>query len=143
MGWLGGLREDMPTALKASLLRKALAEFQEANRLFPQDVYILMAIGNCLDGLGMPEAAEAPYLSAIEWAPNYQETRLSYAIHLHRMGRFDEAEKAYAHARLGHPLRHHNETRPYIDSLVKRLEEDRKQAEEEKAASDSDLPPIL
>jgi O-antigen ligase len=139
-GWLEGMREDMPSSLKESMLRKAAAEFEEARRLFPQDIYILTALGNCLDGLGANDVAEERFLEALEWGPSFQSTRLAYAVHLHRMGRFDEAEEAYSLALQANPYVSVQTSREQIPAYRKRLAEDRERMEKAKATEDAEGP---
>ncbi|MEM7147848.1 MAG: O-antigen ligase family protein [Verrucomicrobiota bacterium] len=136
-GWLRGMREDMPTALKESMLRKAAEEFEASRQLFPQDIYVLMALGNCLDGLGVHDAAEERFLEALEWAPTYQSTRLAYAVHLHRMGRFDEAKEAYELALTANPYVTVETSREEIPRHMQRLEEDRKRGEARKQSEEA------
>ncbi|MEM8956102.1 MAG: O-antigen ligase family protein [Verrucomicrobiota bacterium] len=127
-GWLRGMREDMPRALKESMLRKAAEEFEASRQLFPQDIYVLMALANCLDGLGVHEAAEEHFLEALEWAPTYQSTRLAYAVHLHRMGRYDEAAEGYQLALRANPYASLETSRVEIPQYRRQLEEDRERA---------------
>ena len=94
--------------------------------------YYLKLLGQfALDLLGRSGEAEVYFVRALEVAPLFFTTRLAYAVHLHRMGRFDEAEAAYEHARSGHaPGDDWRVTHSYWYELKARLEEDRAAAEE-------------
>ncbi len=125
--WLAMIREGMPPSLVTSFVEKARENLTEAHRLFPDDSETMVIMGNCLDLLGKTDEAEQWFLMALEKAPLLFMTRLSYAIHLHRVGRFEEARAAYGQARLGYSHAAGSDleqSRLYLSELVKMLDEE-------------------
>jgi tetratricopeptide (TPR) repeat protein len=134
--WRMRVLEGMPPAVQKSFLEKSKEDYEAAYRLYPSDIYIILPLARCLDDLGLHEQAEEKFLEALDWAPLYLYPRLEYAIHLHRLKRFDEAEKAYQAALEGHALQEIHTNVARIQKLQLELAKDRKTAaKEEKAAA--------
>jgi tetratricopeptide (TPR) repeat protein len=138
--WRRRVRDGMPDAVKRSFLEKAKEEYEAAYRLHPYDIYIILPLARCLDDLGLHDEADARFREALGLASLYYYPRLEYAIHLHRLKRFDEAAAAYAEALEGHALRQIDESMDRVRELQEELARDRKAAEEkakdkEKAAA--------
>ncbi|MFV1993790.1 MAG: O-antigen ligase family protein [Verrucomicrobiales bacterium] len=129
--WVDRIRSGMPAPVMSSFLRKAVDDYLGAYELYPYDVYNLVDLGHCYDGLGMTDKAEEKYLEALEWAPLYLIARLGWAKHLHRMGRFEEAAEAYKASYRGHALAKFGENSLVIKALEERLARDRRATEAE------------
>ncbi len=70
---------------------EALAEFQKALKLRPDDADALLGIAATNEAMGRAADAEAMYKKAIEARPDHADTYNGYGIFLYRRGRFEEA----------------------------------------------------
>ena len=76
----------------------ALTDFQEVLRRNPRFADIRHLSGLCLSFLGHPEAALQQFNEAIALNGRYVEAHINRAITLNELGRFDEAQLAFAQA---------------------------------------------
>jgi len=77
-------------ALSASFYKAASDAFLQGLELFPQDERLLLIEGWTMDALGQYETAETYFDRALEWDPNWEQVRQSYAAHmdlLQRLGK--------------------------------------------------------
>ena len=79
---------EMPEDQKSAILTQAIAELQQAESLNPNDIFLLMNLADVLTYVGRADEAEPRLKRALEWAPLYENVRLSWALFLHRTGRF-------------------------------------------------------
>jgi O-antigen ligase len=84
-----------PETLARSLLTRATADLEKARDRNPHSMFPLLALADAYDAQGRPEEAQAAIDGALILAPMYEMPRLTLAIHLHRLGRWKEAEEAY------------------------------------------------
>lgn len=139
--WMDRVGNGMPEAVSKSFLAKAKEEYEKAYALYPSDIYTIVELGKCLDGMGIHERAEEKFLEALEWAPLFQHTRLAYAVHLHLLKRYDEAAEAYKSCHEGHSLqRDIYGSLERVQKLEKLLEEDRAREVDSAAAPASEAP---
>ena len=90
---------EMPEVLARGLLEQAILDFDRAEALNPNEVFTLMNHAAALDSAGRGEEAGKRLRHALRWAPLYENVRLAWAAHLHRLGRFEEADVAYLSAK--------------------------------------------
>ncbi len=69
-------------AARASFERAALAPFQAALALAPNDETLLIALGRAYDSLGRYPEAEWMFGRALDWDPRSNVVQKSYAAHL-------------------------------------------------------------
>ncbi len=99
--------------LKAARFDAAIKAYRSGLALFPQDIQLLLRLGQCLDAQKKFDEAEPVYLEAWKNDPNLSFVHLMYGVHLEKAGRADEAEEAY---RRGRELAHHN-IEPFLREL--------------------------
>jgi tetratricopeptide (TPR) repeat protein len=73
----------------------ALASYDRAISLRPDNANALSNRGNALDKLGRREEALASYNAALNLQPHHVETLYNRGVILHKLGRFDEALASY------------------------------------------------
>ena len=84
-----------PASLARPMLSRAISDFQEAQRLNPCNVFIALGVADAYSAGGDSVNALQSIQKALQLAPLNMSPRLALALELHRMKRWDEAEKAY------------------------------------------------
>jgi tetratricopeptide (TPR) repeat protein len=84
--------------LRRGPFEQAVAAYDAALRLFPQDENLWVRRGQALDGLQRYAEAETSFLTAIRLDPNLGALYWYYAAHLRLVGREDEVETQVAKA---------------------------------------------
>ena len=77
------------------MLLLAVNDLEIAHQLNPADYLISLALADAYDAVNRSDDAERCIKEALTSAPLFMEPRIVLAIHLHRQGRFAEAEDAY------------------------------------------------
>ncbi len=86
----------MPVAmLKSDLYTQAVDAYRNGLRLLPQDINLLVRLGQALDGLERHKEAEAAYREAIHWDPRLAVLRAYYANHLLLTGDEESAQENF------------------------------------------------
>ncbi len=94
-----GLAESVSDENQKRLLyNQALDAYNKGLELFPLDVRLLFCKGWALDALKCFDEAEEVFRRAVALDPNSGTVRASYADHLYKMGKLDEAERCYKEA---------------------------------------------
>lgn len=83
---------------RVNYLKAAAAAYEQALRLFPQDVHTLVRYGQTLGVLGRFKEAEIVYRGALQLDPNFAKLHAYYARHLAIVGRDEEAEVEFEKA---------------------------------------------
>ncbi|MEI6535072.1 MAG: O-antigen ligase family protein, partial [Verrucomicrobiaceae bacterium] len=84
-----------PMKTGSKMLEDAVLDLEQSRKLNPYDPFPAMALADALDALGRHAEAEKSILDACREAPLYQQPRVSLAIHLNRLKKWNEAEEAY------------------------------------------------
>ena len=93
---LFGMSQSAPAGMATEvLLESGVDAYRKGLALFPQDRYLLLGIGWCLDGLHRFEEAEPFFKTLIAQEPDSFQIHAHYATHLHTAGKWDEAEAEY------------------------------------------------
>ena len=92
---IGLAESSADEAGKVLLYSEALAAYNKGLELFPQDVRLVLCKGWALDALKRYDEAEEVFKRAVALDPNSGGVRCSYAAHLYKMGKLDEAEIRY------------------------------------------------
>lgn len=79
---------------KASLF-PAIEDLEKAVALNPYNYLYHLALADGLDAVGRSDEALKSIQNALIEAPYHEESRLALGVHWHRLGRWNEAEKAY------------------------------------------------
>lgn len=87
-----------PVELAGGLLKRAVADLEEARRLNPRSLTAALELVDALTPLGEMDRAEHAIHDALALAPLFQAPRLALARHYFRLQRWQEAEEAYFHA---------------------------------------------
>lgn len=95
---VAGITPDMPEPARRQALETADRYFDQAYRLYPQDVFAAVGHAFVLDELDRPEAARERLAEARRWAPLYGNLILAQAEHHFRSGDVLRAEDAYRDA---------------------------------------------
>jgi tetratricopeptide (TPR) repeat protein len=95
---LGGVADD--PAVSVPYYEAAVAAFQRALALFPQDEHAVVRLAQTLGSLGRFKDAEVLYKVALVLDPNLGRIHAYYARHLAMVGREAEAEERLAEARM-------------------------------------------
>jgi tetratricopeptide (TPR) repeat protein len=76
----------------------AMEAYREGLKLFPQDAVFFLHMAQTFDGLKIYEEADASFKRATELDPKLEAIHASYALFLHKLGRFKEAGDQYKKA---------------------------------------------
>jgi len=87
--------DDLADNEAKPLLLLAVNDLEIAHQLNPADYLISLALADAYDAVNRSDDAEHCIKEALIAAPLFMEPRIVLAIHLHRQGRFVEAEEAY------------------------------------------------
>lgn len=92
----GIVAEDQETRLKH--FNAAVEAYYRGLALFPQDVHMLIRLGQTLGVLGRFKEAEEAFRAAVEYDRNFAAAHAYYARHLALVGRDEEAEAQFQKA---------------------------------------------
>lgn len=84
-----------PVELAQSLLRRAVADLEQARRLNPHSLTAALELVDALTPLGEMNKASKVIGEAIALAPIFEAPRIALARHYYRLQRWREAEEAY------------------------------------------------
>ncbi len=101
--YLGEARQTMADRAKnpdisQSLREAAIEPYQQAVKLFPQDVRLLLRLGQALTITGHFDEAGKVMDEALKWDPNSGRVQTYYGFYLQQAGRLREAQTAYRRA---------------------------------------------
>ncbi len=82
-------------AMRRKALDAAVTAFSKGLPLYPQNRWLLIGMGEALDGLDRYDEAEPYYARAIAWNPTSADICFFYAKHLRTAGRLSEAEQQF------------------------------------------------
>ena len=85
-------------ALRRSFTAQGAAEYSRAVALFPDDSFLVMALGSALDYSSQHNAAAKVWAKGLELDPNLAIMRTHYAFHLHLTGQLVAAQAEYQRA---------------------------------------------
>lgn len=92
--WVDQLDEKKSPEVNRRLLDKAAHDVGQAIKLNPSNVFYRLEMADIFDATRKHDEAREQIQKALEAAPNHEEPRLALAVHLHRLGKFEEAEQA-------------------------------------------------
>ena len=92
--WVDQLDGKKSSEVNRRLLDKAAHDVSEAIKLNPSNVFYRLEMADILDATRNHDEAREQIQKGLEAAPNHEEPRLALAVHLHRRGKFEEAERA-------------------------------------------------
>lgn len=92
---LGTLKADTSEEELSRTAAAAVKELTRATALNPFNYLYQLALAEALDDAGRPDEALKAIQRALTLAPLHEEPRLALAMHHHRLGKFEDAERAY------------------------------------------------
>jgi O-antigen ligase len=92
---VAGITSEMAGPARKQALEKADLYFTKAHDLYPEDIFAAIGHAAVLDELGHSDDAIAILREASAMAPTYGNLMLAEAEHYLRIGKIEEAEKAY------------------------------------------------
>lgn len=92
--WVDQLDPTKSPEVNKRLLDKAAHDVSQAIKLNSANVFYRLDMADILDATRKHDEAREQIQKALEAAPNHEEPRLALAVHLHRLGKFEEAERA-------------------------------------------------
>jgi tetratricopeptide (TPR) repeat protein len=88
-------KPTLPAGVAKRILERAANDLSYALNLNPQHYVYATALTDVNDRLGNEAAGLAAAQQAMRVAPLNEEARLALALHYHRWGHFEDAERAY------------------------------------------------
>lgn len=92
---LDSYKPEMSEAARRSLIDTAVVELKRATTLNAFNYLYHLAYADALDASGRTDAALTAIQRALKLAPLYEEPRIALGMHYHRLGQFEDAERAY------------------------------------------------
>jgi len=81
--------------MRRKALDAAVTAFSKGLPLYPQNRWMLLGMGEALDGLERFDEAEPYYARVMAWNPTSADVRFFYGKHLRTAGRLSEAEQQF------------------------------------------------